>query len=199
MSQNEMSPKNVAGGFMDEFGGSLVNVLLGGMLLWVGQTTFEHNGELAGVRQQIDSLNARHENLHDHYDHLLESLNDRTRSRFTAEHGEKLSKRIDSVQLTSHTLREQLQDRLSELRVQVSALEVQIQASPFRMAHAPSAVTPQDVRQIHDDVTSLRGEVTRLSRALGAVWKKSEPQVAPAADSSATPRQASYQIQPRVR
>ncbi len=194
LSENAAPSRNVAGSLVEEFGGSLVNVILGGMLLWVGQTTFEHNGDLAGVHQQIDNLNARNENLHDRYDTLLESLNNRTKSRFTAEHGEKLSKRIDSVQLSTQSLREQLQDRLAEVRVQVSALEVQIQSSQLRVAYAGSGTTPQEMQKIHDEMASLRSEVSRLSRALNAAYKRSESQIAPAGDTAGSPRQASYRI-----
>lgn len=198
MSQEGGSPNKASGSFMDEFGGSVVNVLLGGMLLWVGQTTFEHNGELAGVNQQLESLNARHETLHDRYDHLVDSLNSRTKGRFTADDGDKLSKRIDSVQLSAQGLREQLQDRLAELRVQVSALEVQIQSSTIRTVRHEPALELQEVQQIQAEMSSLRNEVSRLTRALNAVYKKSTPPLAPAGDATAAPRQASYQVHTRT-
>ena len=184
MSQDQASPKNTTGGLIEEFGGSVVNMVLGGLLLWVGQTTFEHNGELVGVHQQVESMSIRHENLQDRHDQLLKSLNDRTRDRFTAEHGEKLSERIDLVQLCTQSLREQSQDRLAEIRVQVSALQVQIQSSPFRLAYSDPATAQKDMQQIHDEMANLRSEVTRMSRVLNA----------PAGNTTLTPRQASYRI-----
>ncbi len=111
------TPESVAGSFINEFGGSFVNFILGGLLLWIGQTTFEHNGELAGVNQQLDAMNKRHEALGERYDKVMDSINDRTRSRFTGEDGEKLSQRIKAVEVTEQLLNEKLHERLSEIRV----------------------------------------------------------------------------------
>ena len=192
MSQNDISPSNMAGSLVDEFGGSMVNLLLGGMLLWVGQTTFEHNGELAGVHQQLEDISRRHQILHERHDTLLDSLNQRTQGRFTADDGDKLAKRIDAVQLSSQSLREQWQDRLAELRIQVSALEVQLQSSPYRLAHAGKAHPSQEVETMQTEMKTLRNEVSRLSRAISAVYRKNEPQIQPAASGTTNSRQASF-------
>ena len=156
---------------MDEFGGSVVNVLLGGLLLWVGQTTFEHNGELAGIRQQLEGLNDRHQLQNSRYDRVLESINVRTKGRFTVGDGEKLSKRIDSLQLSAQSGRRQLQDRLAELRVQVSVMEVQMQTSSLPATRPAVNLQLQDITRIRDELNSIRSDMNRLSRTVSAVYQ----------------------------
>ena len=193
MSANDVSPTSVANGLLEEFGGTVVNVLLGGLLLWVGQTTFEHNGELAGMEQRFESVNNRHQMLLSRYDRIVESINTKTHGRFTADDGDKLADRIDSVQLSTQALREQVQDRLTELRVQVSALEVQLQSTPAWSA--TTAAQSQNVHQIHGEMASIRHDINRLSLALNAVWKGVQPQTTTAAARTQAAQQTSYQNQ----
>ena len=42
---------------MDRIGGSLINAILGGLILWVGQTTVRHAGVLAGVDEKFAGIN----------------------------------------------------------------------------------------------------------------------------------------------
>ncbi len=193
MSENGTSPNNVANSLVDEFGGSVVNVLLGGLLLWVGQTTFEQNGEMAGVQQQLESMNTRHQTLHERYDRIVESINNRTQKRFTADDGDKLSKRIDSVQLSTQSLRQQWQDRLSELRVQVSALEVHLQSSSCQATQAGRAGQLQDVKQIQGEMMNIRNDINRLSHALNAVYQQAPPRFAQTTGSAPIAQQSGYQ------
>ena len=149
--------------FMDEFGGSLVNLILGGMLLWIGQTTFEHNGELAGFHQQLNAINKRHDMLSERYNRMIDSVNNRTRSRFTREDGDKLSQRIKSVELSELSMRERIQDRLGDLRVQVSALEIKLQESPQTASFADP-----DTASLRVEINTLRNDLDRLTRS---VWR----------------------------
>ena len=171
MPQSERNPTSVAGNLMDEFGGSVVNVLLGGLLLWVGQTTFEHNGELAGIRQQLEGLNDRHQLQNSRYDRVLESINVRTKGRFTVSDGEKLSQRIDSLQLSAQSGRRQLQDRLAKLHVQVSVMEVQMQTSSHPATRPAVNQQLQDITRIRDELNSIRSDMNRLTRTVGAVYQ----------------------------
>ena len=166
MSHRDSSESNVAGTFMDEFGGSFVNLVLGGILLWVGQTTFEHNGELAGIRQQLSSMTQRHEMLGDRYDRVVESLNQRTQSRFTSEDGEKLAQRIKSVEISESTLKDRLLERLGELRVQVSSLEVQFKTSVLQTTSAATYYAPRELSSIRADIAGIRDEMDRLGRVI---------------------------------
>ena len=192
VSQNDQQPANVAGSLMEEFGGSVVNVLLGGLLLWVGQTTFEHNGELAGFHQQLAGLSDRHQTLNNRVDGMVESLNIRTRGRFTADDGEKLSQRIDSVQLSTQSLREQWHDRLAELRVQVSALEVKVQASSPGSVQTTAAFDPLAATRFHGELNSIRYEVDRLGRAISTLYHHRQPYPAPVADKAASLHPTGY-------
>ena len=171
MPQSERNPTSVAGNLMDEFGGSVVNVLLGGLLLWVGQTTFEHNGELAGIRQQLEGLNDRHQLQNSRYDRVLESINVRTKGRFTVSDGEKLSQRIDSLQLSAQSGRRQLQDRLAKLHVQASVMEVQMQTSSHPATRPAVNQQLQDITRIRDELNSIRSDMNRLTRTVGAVYQ----------------------------
>ena len=193
MSANDVSPTSVANGLLEEFGGTVVNVLLGGLLLWVGQTTFEHNGELAGMEQRFESVNHRHHMLLSRYDRIVESVNAKTHARFTADDGDKLADRIDSVQLSTQALRELVQDRLTELRVQVSALEVQLQSTPARLA--TTAAHSQNVRQILGEMASIRHDINRLNQGLNTVWQGVQPQTTTAAARTQAAQQTSYRNQ----
>ena len=42
---------------LDKLGGSLINAVLGGLILWVGQTAVRHEGVLAGVDEKLAGVN----------------------------------------------------------------------------------------------------------------------------------------------
>ena len=48
-----MAAGNDMSNTLDQLGGSLINAVLGGLILWVGQTTVRHEGVLAGVDEKI--------------------------------------------------------------------------------------------------------------------------------------------------
>jgi hypothetical protein len=111
-------------------GGSLVNVILGALILWVGQTTFRHAGLLASNNERFDSvglqLNAvdeRHERLRLRLEQVVSQTNERTRSRFTREDADKLGMRIREIDDQQATLERQLLDRLTSIQLKIIALE----------------------------------------------------------------------------
>ncbi|MEO0531769.1 MAG: hypothetical protein AAF266_14510 [Planctomycetota bacterium] len=109
----------------EKLGGSLVNVVLGALILWVAQTTFQHSGELAGVDEKFGSLQAQNDNLRDRLDGLMHDVGERTRSRFTAEDGDKMGERIEqTVQLVTAVER-RIAERVTELQLKVIALQTQ--------------------------------------------------------------------------
>jgi hypothetical protein len=115
---------------IDRVGGSLVNVILGALILWVGQTTFRHAGLLASNNERFDSvglqLNAvdeRHERLRMRLEQVFSQTNERTRSRFTREDGDKLGLRIREVDDQQATLERQILDRLTSIQLKIIALE----------------------------------------------------------------------------
>ena len=48
---------------MDRMGGSLINAILGALILWVGQTTFRHAGFLAGVDERFITRQAEDDDV----------------------------------------------------------------------------------------------------------------------------------------
>lgn len=109
----------------EKLGGSLVNVVLGALILWVAQATFQHSGELAGVDEKFDSLQAQHDNVRDRLDSLMNAVSERTRSRFTAEDGDKLDTRINQTLDTVTNVERRLVERVTELQLKVIALQTQ--------------------------------------------------------------------------
>ena len=53
----ESNEPNRGGKVVDRFGGSLVNIILGVLILWVGQTTFLHAGQFASADERFQSVN----------------------------------------------------------------------------------------------------------------------------------------------
>lgn len=107
----------------DRLGGSLVNVVLGALILWVAQTTFQHSGQLAGTDQKYENLQAQHDTVRNRLDAFMDTLNDRTRSRFTREDGDKLAGRIEDTSDLVAELERRLGQTVTELRLQVIALQ----------------------------------------------------------------------------
>ena len=68
----------------------LVTVILGALILWVGQTTFQHNGKLTSLETRVIEIGVD-------YDRLKIELDNRTALRFTREDGTKLDNHIESV------------------------------------------------------------------------------------------------------
>ena len=111
---------------VDRLGGGLVSIVLGALILWVGQTTFQHAGQLATVEKQFDGLDhrfntvdhqiqsveSRHNDIRERMDNLVADISNRTRSRFTAEDGDKLENRLH-----------QLTDRITALQLKLMAIE----------------------------------------------------------------------------
>ena len=135
---------------IDRFGGSLVNVILGALILWVGQTTFRHAGLLASVDgqfestgHQFDAINARHEMLRQR----IAETETRTRSRFTREDAEKMSLRIKELHEDQAVLERQLTERVTSVQLKVIALET-------------NGNNHQELAMLRSEVERLRAHVT---------------------------------------
>lgn len=109
----------------EKLGSGLVNVILGALILWVAQTTFQHSGELAGVDQKFSGLQSQQGSIRDRLDTFMEDLNNRTRSRFTREDGDKMADQIDGMAAKVGDLERRIADRLTELQLKVIALQTQ--------------------------------------------------------------------------
>jgi hypothetical protein len=115
---------------IDRVGGSLVNLILGALILWVGQTTFRHAGLLASNKERFDSVghqlkavDDRHESLRDRLEQVFSQTNERTRSRFTREDGDKLGLRLREIEHQHVAFERQMVERLTSVQIKVIALE----------------------------------------------------------------------------
>ena len=80
MAKNKKQTESTTKSTYERFASHLVSVVLGALVLWVGQTTFKHNGELSGIRQQIESLEKGQ-------NEITREVASRTEGRFTKEDG----------------------------------------------------------------------------------------------------------------
>ena len=89
-------------------GSGLIQLVLGAVILWVGQTTFEHAGTLAGIQNQVSSLNEHYDKLTAQHNRALQQLAERTRSRFTREDAEKIVQRFEALAVAVNDLKIQV-------------------------------------------------------------------------------------------
>lgn len=115
---------------IDRVGGSLVNVILGALILWVGQTTFRHAGLLASINERFDSVghqmeavDERHDSLRLRLEQVVSQTTERTRSRFTREDGEKLALCVRELDDQHSALERQMLERLTGVQLKIIALE----------------------------------------------------------------------------
>src|SRR5262245_6763297 len=96
---------------IERVGSSLLNLVLGGVILWVGQTTFRHSGILASVDEKFQSVNEkfsdvdrREEDLRKCLDSAVADWKDTTRYLFTTKDGDKVVTQVRQVELSSTDL-----------------------------------------------------------------------------------------------
>lgn len=106
----------------DRLGGTLINAILGALILWVGQTTFRHAGLLAGVDEKLVAINQkfasvekRHEGLRNWLEHAVSDMKDNARSQFTLDDGDKLAGRVRQSELFVNDLERRVAERVSGL------------------------------------------------------------------------------------
>jgi uncharacterized coiled-coil DUF342 family protein len=140
-------------GMVDRLGGSLVNAVLGGLILWVGQTAVRHEGVLAGVDEKIQAINQqfvdvdkRQEGMRKWLENVVNETKDNDRAKFTLKDGDKLVTQIRQAEQYHAELERRIVERLSGLEIKLAALETQHRGS-------------QDVAALQLQVAQLRGEV----------------------------------------
>lgn len=148
--------------------GSLITLILGGVILWVGQTTFHHNGVLSGIDQQLSAFKARHETLREQYDEIVSTLNERTRSRFTREDAAKFEQRTKELELSHMALKDKVHDRVSALNLQLASVETHVRTQSSSSPNMAAQFTPSTStsRAMATALIQLRGEVDRLRSEL---------------------------------
>lgn len=151
---------------LDRIGGSLLNLILGGVILWVGQTTFRHSGILASVdekflavNQQFTDIDKRHESMRKWIEAVVTDLKDSNRSQFTAKDGDKLVAQVRQADLATTELERRMAAKLGELEARFAALETQQRGS-------------QEVASLQWEVTQLRNALTRTAAAQEAAYQQ---------------------------
>jgi len=142
---------------LDKVGGGLVNIILGALILWVGQTTFHHAGQLATVDQKLESINQRFTDVDKQYgsmkswlEKVVSNMKDSNRSNFTKEDADKLSEQLRKLDVFASNVERRLTDRLTDVEVKLAALESRHE-SHYEDAH---------------ELAALQMEVTQLRSAL---------------------------------
>jgi hypothetical protein len=163
---------------LEKLGGSVMNLVLGALIVWVGQTTFQHAGilasldeKLASVDKNFEEVEKRQEALKKWTDSAITELKDDSRSQFTAKEGDKLVSQIRQVEDATLELERQLDDRLSDLEVRLVSL----------------AATGQNSQQ----VAALQAELAQLRLAKTQALGSAEPQY-----QTAYPAQTNMSQQP---
>ncbi len=140
---------------MDRVSGGLVNAILGALILWVGQTTFRHAGQLASVNQQFDgvghqieAVDKRHESLRLQVEGIVGHVSEKTRSRFTREDGDKIENEVKEIGTSLTIFERQMLERLTSVQLKIIALETRDTSS--------------------QEVAMLRSEVDRLRAYLAS-------------------------------
>ena len=138
---------------LEKIGGSVMNLVLGALIVWVGQTTFQHAGVLASVdekfgniTQQFTEVDKRHESMRKWLENVVTEMKDSNRAQFTAKEGDKLVAQIRQVENSALDLERKFADRLSNLEVRLVALQT----------------TGQNLQQ----VAALQAEVAQLRYAM---------------------------------
>lgn len=144
---------------MERIGGSLLNLVLGGVILWVGQTTFRHSGILAGVDEKFMAVNhhftdidKRHESIKKWLENVVTDIKDNNHTQFTAKDGDKLIGQIRQAELSATELERRVSERLSALESRFAALETTQRGS-------------QEVATLQWEVAQLRDALTRTAAA----------------------------------
>jgi len=148
---------------LEKIGGSVINLVLGALLVWVGQTTFRHAGVLATVDEKFASIDdefvaaeKRHESLRKWLENVVTEMKDNNRSQFTAKEGDKLVAQIRQVESAALELERQFAQRLQDLELRLVALQATGQNS-------------QQVAALQAEVAQLRGAIMHVSAAPEAI------------------------------
>jgi hypothetical protein len=142
---------------IDRIGGSLVNVVLGAVILWVGQTTFRHAGQLASndqkftsIDQQFVDIDKRYESLRSWLDKVVNNIKDDSRSQFTTDDAEKVVEQIRKLDDFGTKVERRLTDRLTDVEIKLAALE----------SRSPNS----------QELAALQMEVAQLRATLAQPW-----------------------------
>jgi hypothetical protein len=157
---------------LDKLGGSLINAVLGGLILWVGQTTVRHEGvlagvdeKLAGVNQQFTDVDKRQEGMKKWLENVVNEMKDNNRAQFTLKDGEKLVTQVRHAEQFATEFERRMVERIAALETKLASLEVQHRGS-------------QEVTALQMQVTQLRGELAQAAAIAQGVQYHPDDRVA---------------------
>lgn len=150
------------GDAIEKLGGSIMNLVLGALIVWVGQTTFQHAGVLAtvsekfeNVDQQFADVEKRQESLKKALDLATADMKDQLHLQFTAKEGDKLNTQIRTIERSASKQEQDFAQRIGDLEVrlatlqaygqsfqQLSALQAEVTQLRFAVAQAAGAQVP---------------------------------------------------------
>lgn len=143
---------------IDKLGGSVMNLVLGALIVWVGQTTYQHAGILAGLDNRLvniddnfTSVDKRYESLRKWLENVVTEIKDNNRSQFTAKEGDKVVSQIRKVEDSTVDLERKFTDRLNNLELKIVALQSGGQSSA-------------QVAALQTEVAQLRFAISQASR-----------------------------------
>jgi hypothetical protein len=115
---------------LDFIGGGLMNIILGALILWVGQTTFQHAGLLASVDekfytvdQQFEDLEKSQDGLRKWLEKVVTGIKDEDRTKFTTEDADKLVEQLRRLDTFASQVERRLTDRLTAVEVKLATVE----------------------------------------------------------------------------
>jgi hypothetical protein len=163
-----MASGNNMASSLDKLGGSLINAVLGGLILWVGQTTVRHAGVLAGVDEKLAAINhqfvdvdKRQEGMRKWLENVVNDMKDSNRAQFTLKDGDKLVGQVRQAEISAAELERRLIERLATVEIKLAALETR---------HYEG----QQVAALQIEVAQLRAELGRAAIAQAPQYQSSE-------------------------
>jgi hypothetical protein len=153
---------------LGKLGNNVVNAVLGGLILWVGQTAIRHEGTLAGVDEKIAAVNhkfedvdKRHESIRKWLESAVNDMKDTSRSQFTMKDGDKLVAQVRNAEVAAGEMERRFVDRLNMLEQKITALET---------GHRGS----QELAALQMELAQLRNELARAAFAQQLQYQNDE-------------------------
>lgn len=142
---------------LSKLGNNLINAVLGGLILWVGQTAIRHESTLAGVDEKIaavdhkfDDVEKRHESMRKWIESVVNEMKDNSRTQFTLKDGDKLISQLRQTEITANIQERRIAERLNALEVKLASLET---------GHRGT----QEVTALQMEMAQLRNELARVA------------------------------------
>jgi hypothetical protein len=144
---------------INRLAGGLINVVLGALILWVGQTTFRHAGILAGVDEKLNGVDHQFEDVEKRQEGIktwlmnaIAEMKDSSRAQFTAKDGDKLVAQVRLAEQFTADLERRFVERINALDLKLATLATQHNGS-------------QEVSTLKMEIAQLRSDLTRAALA----------------------------------